>query len=84
MSCEDGNPDINQHAGLWDADLNPLVGYPMTVRTGGHSGHVAALGSRFLVAYSEGWIDGGGVDNLGTGDDVWARVINDDGQVSVA
>lgn len=79
MSCEDGNPDINQHAGLWDADLNPLVGYPMNVRTGGHSGHVAALGDQFLVAYSEGWIDGGGVDNLGTGDDVWARVIGDDG-----
>src|SRR5207244_3663961 len=79
MSCEDGDGDINQRAGLWDAALNPIRAYPFTIRDGGHSGHVAALGDKFLVLYSEGWIDGGGVDNLGTGDDVWARIVDNDG-----
>ncbi len=81
MSCEDGKGDINQHAGLWDSSLTPIVQYPFTIRDGGHSGHVAAMGDRFLVVYSEGWIDGGGVDGLGTGDDVWARIVDGDGNM---
>lgn len=81
MSCEDGNPDINQHAGLWDSDLNVIQSYPMLVHDGGHSGHVAALGDKFLVVFSDGWVDGGGVDNLGTGDDVYARIIDNDGNM---
>jgi hypothetical protein len=83
MSCEDGKGDINQHAGLFDQNLNPIKPYPFTVRDGGHSGHVAAMGDKFLTVYSEGWIDGGGVDNLGTGDDVWARIIDSNGNEGV-
>lgn len=41
-----------------------------TVRMGGHSGHASSTDSRHVVFYSEGWINGGGVDGLGTGDDV--------------
>jgi hypothetical protein len=82
MSCEDGNPDINQRYGLWTTDLKPMQEYGTMIRQGGHSGHVAAMGDRFVAAYSEEWIDGGGVDNLGTGDDVWARIVNDDGSLS--
>ncbi len=84
MSCEDGNPDISQRAGMWDANLNPIKEYGTLVHDGGHSGHVAAMGNRFVVAYSYGWVDGGGVDNLGTGDDVLARIVNDDGTMSRA
>ena len=79
MTSEDGNGGINQHAGMWDSSLRPLRDYPMTIRRGGHSGHVAAMGERFLVAYDEGWVDGGGFLGRGTGQDVYARIVEDDG-----
>ncbi|OGI25723.1 MAG: hypothetical protein A3J76_01145, partial [Candidatus Moranbacteria bacterium RBG_13_45_13] len=82
VTCEDGNDDYYQNAALFNSDLSVFKTYPWTVRTGGHSGHVAALANSerggFLVAYSEEWIDGGAVDDSGTGDDVWARIVNDD------
>ncbi|HLK60625.1 MAG TPA: hypothetical protein VKU00_28945 [Chthonomonadaceae bacterium] len=80
MSCEDGADGLDQRAGLWDAELRPIKSYPFMIREGGHSGHVAAMDDKFLVAYSEGWTDGGGVDNLGTGNDVWARIVDNDGK----
>jgi hypothetical protein len=79
MTAEDGNGGINQNAGLWDSALQVLRPYPFTIRRGGHSGHVAALGDRFLVAYSEGWVDGGGWLGLGTGKGVYARIVENDG-----
>jgi hypothetical protein len=79
MTSEDGNGGINQHAGLWDSALGVLRPYPVMIRRGGHSGHVAALGERFLVAYGEGWVDHGGFLDLGTGKDIHARVVGNDG-----
>jgi hypothetical protein len=79
MTSEDGNGGINQHAGLWDSSLRVLRRYPFTIRRGGHSGHAAAMGERFLVAYSEGWVDGGGWLGLGTGKGVYARIVENDG-----
>jgi hypothetical protein len=80
MTAEDGNGGINQHAGLWDVDLRVLRKYPFTIRRGGHSGHTAAMGERFLVAYGEGWVDGGGWRDLGTGENVFARIVGDAGE----
>jgi hypothetical protein len=79
VTAEDGEDDINQRAGLWDARLNALRPYPYTIRDGGHSGHVAALGESFLVVYGEGWQDGGGFMNRGTGRDIHARLLAGDG-----
>lgn len=79
MTTEDGNGGINQHAGLWDAALRPLRRYPVTIRRGGHSGHVAALGDRFLVTYGEGWVEHGGFLNRGTGRNIHARIVENDG-----
>lgn len=81
MTTEDGEGGINQHAGLWDSDLRVLRPYPITIRRGGHSGHVAAMGDRFLVTYSEGWVEGGGFLGRGTGDDVYARTVENDGRL---
>jgi hypothetical protein len=53
--------------------------YPVDVLSGGHSGHVAAVGSRFVVFYSNDWIDGGGVDNLGTGNGVYVKTYDANG-----
>ena len=79
MTSEDGNGGINQHAGIWNSKLQALKKYPFTIRRGGHSGHVAAMGERFLVVYGEGWVDGGGWNGLGTGQDIHARIVENDG-----
>lgn len=88
MTSEDGNGGINQNAGLWDNSLRPLRTYPFTIQRGGHSGHAASMRDRFLVAYSEGWVDGGGWLGLGTGENVYARIVENDGtrrkQIKVA
>ncbi len=73
ITMEDGwNADnvVAQRYGVYDQNMNPVNPYPNMVLDGGHSGHVAAVGNRFVVFYSEGWVEGGGVDNLGSGDDV--------------
>jgi hypothetical protein len=80
ITAEDGEDGINQRAGLWDAALRPLRPYPYTIRKGGHSGHAAALGERFLIVYGEGWQDGGGFMDRGTGRDIHARIVAGDGK----
>lgn len=79
MTTEDGNAGINQHAGLWDSSLRVLRKYPVMIKRGGHSGHVAAMGERFLIAYGEGWVDGAGWQGLGTGKNVFARIVENNG-----
>ncbi|MCK5728642.1 MAG: hypothetical protein KAH08_05420, partial [Methylococcales bacterium] len=54
--------------------------YQKVVFDGGHSGHVAAIGNKFAVFYSDEWVDGGGVDDLGSGDDVLVRLYNSKGR----
>jgi len=47
---------------------------------GGHSGHVAAVGERFVIAYSEGWVQDDASDGLGTGKTVLVDVVNKNGK----
>ncbi|GEM_PF-887537 len=82
ITNEDGwnvNNTIGQRYGVYDNDLADVKPYPNMVLDGGHSGHVAAVSNRFVVFYSEGWVDGGGVDDLGSGDDVMLKVYNSAG-----
>ncbi|HHL20604.1 MAG TPA: hypothetical protein ENJ52_03655 [Aliiroseovarius sp.] len=72
---------LKQSFAVFDRRLRPLRPYPQVAMQGGHSGHAAAAGKRFAVAFSEGWVDGGGVNNLGTGDDVWLSVLGANGRV---
>lgn len=81
VTSEDGHPSINQQAGLWDRELRVLRRYPLLVRRGGHSGHAAAMGERFLVAYGEGWVAGGAWRDLGTGANLHARIVGNDGSL---
>jgi hypothetical protein len=80
VTAEDGQGGINQQAGLWDSTLQVRHPYPLLIKRGGHSGHVAALGERFLVTYGEGWVDGGGFLDRGTGKDIYARIVDNDGR----
>ncbi|AKJ31756.1 hypothetical protein [Caldimonas brevitalea] len=84
LSFEDGweSPDqVSQRYGVYDASLRPVAPYPQVVEHGGHSGHVAATHDKFVVFYSDGWIDGGGVDDLGTGNGVYAKVYDTRGRL---
>lgn len=83
VSFEDGwnSPNnVNQRYGVYDSNLQPIAPYPLDIAIGGHSGHVAAVGTNFVAFYSEGWIQGDGVDNLGTGNGVYAKVFDSRGQ----
>lgn len=83
ITFEDGwnTPNgVNQRYGVYTPTLQPIAPYPLDVASGGHSGHVAAVGNYFVVFYSEGWTQGGGVDNLGTGNGVYAKVYDSAGR----
>jgi hypothetical protein len=82
VSFEDGwnTPnEVSQRYGVYTSDLKDVKPYPNDVLSGGHSGHVAAVGSRFVVFYSNDWVNGGGVDNLGTGNGVYVKTYDTDG-----
>ncbi len=84
ITMEDGwEPTIvlEQRYGIYNSDFSPTPkAYPQVVPVaGGHSGHVAAIDNRFVIFYSEEWVSGGGVDNLGSGDDVYAAVYDSNG-----
>lgn len=79
LTFEDGwnaPRQVSQRYGVYRRDLSALKPYPNDVESGGHSGHVAAVGERFVVFYSADWVDGGGVDNLGTGGGVYLRTYD--------
>jgi len=71
--------EVSQRYGVYTLSLEGVLPYPNDVLSGGHSGHVAAVGSRFVVFYSNDWIDGGGVDNLGTGNGVYVKTYDGNG-----
>ncbi|WP_242540301.1 hypothetical protein [Trinickia mobilis] len=82
VTFEDGwnTPDeVSQRYGVYSRLLGPVRPYPIDVKAGGHSGHAAAVGSRFVVFYSDDWVDGGGVDNLGTGRGVYVKTYDANG-----
>jgi hypothetical protein len=72
--------ELVQTYAVYDASMKPVKSYQNKILDGGHSGHVSAVNNRFVVFYSEGWVDGGGVDQLGSGDDVLLSVYNSSGQ----
>lgn len=70
---------VSQRYGVYTQNLKPVRPYPIDVWSGGHSGHAAAVGNRFVVFYSDDWVDGGGVDNLGTGKGVYLKTYDANG-----
>lgn len=84
VTFEDGwnaPQEVSQRYGVYRRDLKPVKPYPNDVESGGHSGHVATVGERFVVFYSADWIDGGGVDNLGTGNGVYLKTYDAAGRM---
>jgi hypothetical protein len=84
VTFEDGwnaPQEVSQRYGVYRRDLKPIKPYPNDVESGGHSGHVATVGEHFVVFYSADWVDGGGVDNLGTGNGVYLKTYDAAGRV---
>lgn len=84
LTFEDGYNTANsvsQRFALYDPSLQAMQRKPADVWSGGHSGHVAAVGNRFVVFYSDDWVSGGGVDNLGTGKGVYLKTYDNNGKL---
>jgi hypothetical protein len=84
---QDNNPNlvkntVGQVVYISDLTLtdNPYR-YCKIIYDGGHSGHVAAVNDNFVVFWCDGWTPFGGVDNLGTGNDVYVSVIEPSGNI---
>ncbi|WP_151898772.1 hypothetical protein [Oceanisphaera profunda] len=79
---EDGNQAKNQVAqrfAIFDEQGHPVKQYPQTVKDGGHSGHTASTNEQHVIFWSDDWIEGGGVDNLGSGKEVWVTAYTASG-----
>ncbi|MCK4493610.1 MAG: hypothetical protein KAU26_06115 [Methylococcales bacterium] len=72
--------NLMQSYAVYDLNMNAVKAYQNIVFDGGHSGHVAAIGHHFAVFYSDEWVDGGGVDDLGSGDDVLLKLYDSNGR----
>jgi len=83
VTFEDGNDagdyEVCQRYVLYDKDMNVIKSYPQTIAMGGHSGHCASTDDRHVIFWSQEWVDGGGVSNLGTGRDVYVTSMKTDG-----
>ncbi len=83
VTFEDGNDagdyELAQRFVLYGKNMKRIKKYPSDIALGGHSGHAASTEDHHVVFWSEGWVDGGGVDNLGTGDDVYVTSMDSDG-----
>ena len=71
---------LMQSYAVYDLNMKPVKAYQNVVFDGGHSGHVAAIGNQFAVFYSDEWVDGGGVEDLGSGDDVLLKLYDSKGR----
>ncbi|MGI6736453.1 MAG: chitobiase/beta-hexosaminidase C-terminal domain-containing protein [Anaerovoracaceae bacterium] len=81
-----GSRELSQRYAVFSRSLQPVTPYQprrtggTTVLRGGHSGHTASTEDRHVIFWSEGWVDGGGVDNLGTGRRVGLTTYDSDGR----
>ncbi|WP_254615801.1 hypothetical protein [Cupriavidus basilensis] len=84
LTFEDGSNTTNsvsQRYRVYGKDLQSQEAKSTDVWSGGHSGHVTAVADNFVVFYSDDWIDGGGVDNLGTGNGVYLKTYDGNGRL---
>lgn len=89
ITYEDGSEsNVNNCDGVIEQRFQVYTRFPkspLAIKTvkvpGAHSGHVAAVGNNFVVVYAEGWMDGGGVDQAGSANDIYLDVFNFRGKV---
>ena len=84
VSFEDGNNagdyTLCQRYAIYDQNMKVVKKYPQLIAMGGHSGHCASTKNRHVVFWCEDWVDGGGVDNLGSGKNVYVTTMTTGGK----
>ena len=84
VSFEDGNNagdyTLCQRYAIYDQNMKVIKKYPQLIAMGGHSGHCASTKNRHVVFWCEDWVDGGGVDNLGSGKNVYVTTMTTGGK----
>ncbi|MGM0896703.1 MAG: hypothetical protein ACQEV0_02330 [Bacillota bacterium] len=81
ITYEDGYDSeniVSQRFKLYDDNWQKL--YEATLLDGGHSGHAASTDTHHVIFWSNGWVDGGGVNELGTGKEVIVSTISNEGE----
>ena len=88
ISYEDGSESdlttcsgaIKQRYQIFSQFPDSLEGMQTVHVNGAHSGHIASVGNKFVIAYAEGWIYGNGVSQYGTANDIYLDVISENGK----
>lgn len=82
ITYEDGydtSNNVSQRFKLYDYDWEKL--HEGTLLEGGHSGHVASTNEHHVIFWSNKWVNGGGVNDLGSGKDVIVSTISNEGEL---
>ncbi|MBT2583354.1 hypothetical protein [Planococcus sp. ISL-109] len=75
----DSTNNVSQRFKLYDYNWQKF--YEATLLDGGHSGHVASTNTHHVIFWSHGWVNGGGVNELGTGKEVIVSTISNEGEI---
>lgn len=75
----DSNNNVSQRYKLYDDNWQPL--HEGTLLDGGHSGHAASTNAQHVLFWSHGWVNGGGVNDLGSGKEVIVSTVSNEGEV---
>jgi len=73
--------EVFQTYGVYKENMKKVKSYQKIVHEGGHSGHVSSTGDKFSVLFSDKWINGGGINDLGTGDDILMNIYDTNGDL---
>lgn len=84
VSFEDGykagDYGVCQRYAIYNKNMKVIKKYPQLISMGGHSGHCASTQNRHVVFWCEDWVDGGGVDDLGSGKNVYVTTMTTKGK----
>ncbi|WP_211655677.1 hypothetical protein [Planococcus alpniumensis] len=75
----DSTNNVSQRYKLYDDNWQLL--HEGTLRDGGHSGHTASTNAHHVLFWSHGWVNGGGVNDLGSGKEVIVSTVSNEGEV---
>lgn len=75
----DSTNNISQRFKVYDYDWQLIN--EGTLLNGGHSGHSASTDSHHVIFWSNGWVNGGGVNELGSGKEVIVSAVSNEGKL---
>lgn len=75
----DSSNNVSQRYKLYDGNWELL--HEGTLLDGGHSGHAASTEAHHVLLWSHGWVNGGGVNDLGSGKEVIVSTVSNEGEV---